>query len=65
MEEVLALHHDLRKDIHNVFSLLRFLKEENQIKDEDLRFMLEKNLEREKNVQTILEKLSALNRASK
>ncbi len=64
MEQILNLQHDLRRDFHNLFNLLKFLKEENEIKDADLKLMLEKNLKREQNVNETLDKLSRINKVS-
>lgn len=62
MEQILNLQHDLRRDLHNLFNLLKFLKEEDQIKDTELKLMLEKNLEREQNVNETLDKLSMIHK---
>jgi hypothetical protein len=64
MEQILNLQHDLRRDLHNLFNLLKFLKEDDQVKDTELKLMLEKNLEREKNINETLDKLSMIHKAS-
>lgn len=58
MEQIYAIQHDLKKDVHNLFNLLRFLKEENGIQDEELKMMLEKNLEREKKINESIDQIS-------
>jgi hypothetical protein len=62
MEQIMNLQHDLRRDLHNLYNLLKFLKEEDQVKDTELKLMLEKNLEREKNVTETLDKLSMIHK---
>lgn len=64
MEQILNLQHDLRRDLHNLFNLLKFLKDENEVQDTALKIMLEKNLEREKSINETLDKLSRINKVS-
>lgn len=64
MEQILNLQHDLRRDFHNLFNLLKFLKEENEVQDTELKIMLDKNLEREKSINETLDKLSRINKVS-
>lgn len=54
------LEHDLKRDIHNLFSLLKFLKREGGVLDTELAFLLEKNLEREKSVNETIGKLKII-----
>ena len=64
MKDMNLIEHDLRRDIHNLLSLLKFIKEEDEIQDSELKIMLEKNLEREQNIYETLGRLSQLNRVS-
>lgn len=64
MEQILNLHHDLRSDLHNLFNLLKFLKDENEVQDTELKIMLDKNLEREKGINETLDKLSRINKVT-
>ncbi len=64
MEQISNIQHDLRRDLHNLFNLLKFLKEEDQIKDAELKIMLDKNLEREKSINETLDKLSRINKVT-
>lgn len=38
--------HDLKSDLHNIFLLLNFVKEDNEVKDPEILKMLNKCLER-------------------
>ena len=64
MEQIHNLQHDLRRDLHNLFNLLKFLKEENEVQDSELKIMLDKNLEREKSINETLDKLSQISKVS-
>jgi len=57
MDELNQIKHDLNRDIHNLYSLLNFIKESKELKDEELKLMLDKNLERQKKVNDGLEQV--------
>lgn len=49
--------HDLKSDIHNVLTLLRFIQEDEELQDPTLKTMLAKCLEREGRINQNLEAL--------
>lgn len=49
--------HDLKSDIHNVLTLLKFIQEDEELQDPTLKTMLEKCLEREGRINQNLETL--------
>jgi hypothetical protein len=48
MKDIHSIQHDLKRDVHNIMNLLKFIKNEEEIKDPEIRSMLEMVLEREK-----------------
>lgn len=56
------LIHDLRKDIHNVFTLLRFIKDENSIHDDELKEMLLMNLSKFPKIEETLKNLNSISK---
>ncbi|MBG59495.1 MAG: hypothetical protein CMJ16_03455 [Peredibacter sp.] len=57
MENIHNIQHDLKKDIHNILNVLKFIKEDEEIKDPELLLMLNKNLERESDINQSLNTL--------
>jgi hypothetical protein len=47
MKELIDAQHDIKRDLHNILSLLKFIKEDNELSNNDNQLMLEKCLERE------------------
>lgn len=47
MKDIGSVRHDLKRDIHNIMSLLKFINKDEEIKDPDLKQMLEMAIERE------------------
>lgn len=47
MENVKVAQHDIKRDFHNLMYLLKFIKEDGELKNSDNIKMLEKCLERE------------------
>lgn len=54
------IHHDLKRDIHNLLSLLNFIKTDEEIKDPEIREMLELTLQNEKGIKQKLNSLGEL-----
>lgn len=50
MNSVSKAHHDIKGDIHNIMTLLKFIQEEEKIQDPTLSEMLEKCIEREERI---------------
>jgi hypothetical protein len=48
MKDIHSIQHDLKRDVYNIMNLLKFIKNEEDIKDPEIRSMLEMVLEREK-----------------
>lgn len=57
MSDIHSIQHDLKRDIHNIVALLKFIKSDEEIKDPEIRSMLELALGREK---TIIDSLNTL-----
>lgn len=47
MKDIKSVRHDLKRDIHNIMSLLKFINKDEEIKDPDLKQMLEMAIARE------------------
>jgi hypothetical protein len=45
--DIHQIKHDLKRDVHNLINLLKFIKEDEVIKDPDLKTMLEIALQKE------------------
>ncbi|MFP5386736.1 MAG: hypothetical protein ACLGHN_11695 [Bacteriovoracia bacterium] len=50
MKDVQTARHDLKRDIHNILNLLKFIYSEEEIKDPEIKSMLELAIEREEQV---------------
>lgn len=61
MNDIKVISHDLKRDIHNILSLLKFINKDEEIKDPDLKQMLEMAISRES---LIIEGLKALSKKS-
>lgn len=59
MNSVSAIQHDLRRDIQNILNVLKFVRNDVEIKDEELSSMINYGLSLEQN---ILEKLDLITR---
>ncbi len=59
-----SIVHDLKRDFHNLFTLLNFIKEDSSILDIELNEMLEANLAKYSEIEENLKKLSAIVRDS-
>ena len=57
MKYAYQAQHDLKSDIHNVLTLLKFIREDEELQDPTLMTMLEKCLEREGRINQNLETL--------
>jgi len=58
MSHINEVQHDLRRDFHNMMSLIKFIHEEKLTTDEDISKMLKLCLEREENTIGNLNKIS-------
>lgn len=58
MKEIRKVRHDLKRDIHNIMSLLKFINKDEEIKDPDLKQMLEMAISREDSIIDGLNQLS-------
>jgi predicted ATP-dependent Lon-type protease len=58
MKDINTIQHDLKRDVHNLLSLLKFIKEDEEIKDPEIKTMLDMALEKES---TIHQQLNDLN----
>ena len=57
--------HDLKRDFHNIFTLLHFIKDDCSILDIELNEMLEANLSKHSEIEENLRKLSLIVREAK
>lgn len=61
MSDIRKIKHDLKRDVHNILSLLKFINKDEEIKDPDLKQMLEMAISKEA---LIIEGLNELSRRS-
>ncbi len=61
MKDIRKINHDLKRDIHNILSLLKFINKDEEIKDPDLKQMLEMAISKEG---LVIEGLNELGRRS-
>lgn len=61
MKDIRKINHDLKRDIHNILSLLKFINKDEEIKDPDLKQMLEMAISKEG---LVIEGLNELSRRS-
>ncbi len=61
MNDIRKIKHDLKRDVHNILSLLKFINKDEEIKDPDLKQMLEMAISKE---ELIIEGLNELSRRS-
>ena len=47
MNELINAQHDIKRDLHNILCLLKFIKEDNELSNDDNQKMLDKCLQRE------------------
>jgi hypothetical protein len=47
MNDINTVQHDLKRDVHNILSLLKFIKSDEEIKDPEIKSMLNMSLDRE------------------
>ena len=47
MNELINAQHDIKRDLHNILCLLNFIKEDNELSNDDNQKMLDKCLQRE------------------
>lgn len=47
MKDIRKVRHDLKRDVHNIMSLLKFINKDEDIKDPDLKQMLEMAISKE------------------
>lgn len=57
MKDIHAIHHDLKRDIHNILSLLKFIESDVEIKDPEIKLLLDMALKRESNISESLDVL--------
>lgn len=50
MSELHSIQHDLKRDIHNIVNLLKFINSDEEIKDPEIKSMLNMALDREKKI---------------
>lgn len=60
MEAGSNIQHDLRREFHNIIGILKIIKHENVLQDEELKSMVELCLEREGDVTQKFEELTVL-----
>lgn len=60
MEAGSNIQHDLRREFHNMLGILKIIKHENVLQDEELKSMVELCLERESDVTQKFEELTEL-----
>jgi hypothetical protein len=60
MEAGSNIQHDLRREFHNIIGILKIIKHENALQDEELKSMIELCLERESDVTQRFEELTVL-----
>lgn len=60
MEAGSNIQHDLRREFHNMLGILKIIKHENVLQDEELKSMIELCLQREADVTQKFEELTGL-----
>jgi predicted ATP-dependent Lon-type protease len=58
MKDINTIQHDLKRDVHNLLSLLKFIKEDEEIKDPEIKTMLDMALEKENSIHEQLRDLN-------
>lgn len=58
MSNLRDIQHDIKRDVHNILSLLKYIKEDNEVQGVDNKLMLERCLEREKTLNSKIELIS-------
>lgn len=61
MNDIRKIKHDLKRDVHNILSLLKFINNDEEIKDPDLKQMLEMAISKEN---LIIDGLNTLSKQS-
>lgn len=65
MNDIKTIQHDLKRDVHNLLTLLKFIKEENEVKDPEIKRMLELALNRETHIHDSLHHIDSIVRRQK
>lgn len=59
MKDLKTAKHDLKRDLHNILSLLKFIKQVDEVKDPEIKLMLDMALKQESSIHESLETLNS------